>query len=206
MVGRPGALREPFTDYDGFPGAAYHVRAASKQTVVMRCSVAHWSGGIPMHLRTSVLTACFLGVLLVPGGPVIGAERHRLLGKWALDVSKLTVPNPPRSVTIVLAEVAGEKYRMSVDIVDHEGAKSHGEGVFKADGTASRATGSLDVDIVSMTMPSRKILVMGAGIAGHPGNTRVFSLSDDGKHMIETVVGHRSDGTPTTRVDIWSRR
>jgi hypothetical protein len=159
-----------------------------------------------MHRHISFLVAILLGLLCIPGTTAIAADKHLLVGTWAVDVSKLVMPNPPRSVTIVLGEAGGGKYKMSVDIVDHDGKASHGEGVFKPDGTASPASGSLDVDVVSMTMPSKSILVMGAGIAGHPSTTRVFSLSDDGKHMIETVVGHRPDGTPTTRVDIWNRQ
>jgi hypothetical protein len=159
-----------------------------------------------MHRRTLFAVPILLSLLWIPRGPVLAAEKHLLVGTWTVDASKLTTPNPPKSVTIVLADAGGGKYKMSVDIVDHDGKASHGEGIFKPDGTASPATGSVDVDVVSMTMPSSRILVMGAGIAGHPSNTRVFSLSDDGKHMIETVVGHRPDGTPTTRVDIWSRQ
>jgi hypothetical protein len=116
------------------------------------------------------------------------------------------MPNAPKGVTITLSEVGSGKYKMSVDIIDHDGQASHGEGVFKPDGTPSPAIGSLDVDIVSMTMPSRKILVMGAGMAGMPSSTRVFSLSDDGKHMIETVIRHGEKGVPITRVDIWDRK
>ena len=149
------------------------------------------------------LAACFLWTLDVSAStPGISL----LVGKWSVDASKLTMPNPPKSVTITLADVGGGRYKMSVDIVDYQGKASHGEGLFKPDGTASPATGSVDVDVVSMTMPSRRILVMGAGIAGHPSTTRVFSLSDNGKHMIETVIGHQPDGTPTTRVDIWNRQ
>jgi hypothetical protein len=158
-----------------------------------------------MQRHSFFLAPVLLGLLCVIGDPATAAEKHLLLGTWSVDVSKLTTPNPPRSVTIVLAEVGGGKYKMGVDIIDHDGKASHGEGIFKPDGTASHASGSVDVDVVSMTMPSRRILVMGAGIAGHPSNTRVFSLSDDGKHMIETVVGHKTDGTPTTRVDVWNR-
>jgi hypothetical protein len=159
-----------------------------------------------MYRQTVFLVAILLGLLCIPMNTVVAADKHLLVGRWAVDASKLVMPNPPRSVTIVLAEAGGGKYKMSVDIVDHDGKASHGEGVFKPDGTASPASGSLDVDVVSMTMPSKSILVMGAGIAGHPSTTRVFSLSDDGKHMIETVVGHKPDGIPTTRVDIWNRQ
>jgi len=115
------------------------------------------------------------------------------------------MPDPPNSVTIVLAGVGGGKYKMTVDIVDHGGATRHGETTFKPDGTPSPAAGTADYDVVSVTMPNRRILVMGGGFKGHPQNTRVFSLSDDGRHMIETVVAHASDGTPHTRVDFWTR-
>jgi hypothetical protein len=138
--------------------------------------------------------------------PLLAKERFSLLGTWGIEASKLTMPNAPKGVTITFSEVGGGKYKMSVDIVDYQGKASHGEGVFTPDGTVSAATGSLDVDIVSMTMPSKNILVMGAGIAGQPSSTRVFSLSDDGKHMIETVVRHGEKGVPITRVDIWDRR
>jgi hypothetical protein len=47
---------------------------------------------------------------------------------------------------------------------------------------------------------------MGAGLGGHPTSSRVFSLSDDGRHMIETIIRHLPDGTPYTRVNTWSRR
>jgi hypothetical protein len=127
-------------------------------------------------------------------------------GTWDLDVSKSSQPNPPKAVTIVLEEAGDGRYRMSVDILGSEGTKTHAEGTFSSDGTPSRAFGSADVDLVSMTMPSTRVLVMGAAYAGHPANTRVFSLADDRRHMIETIVSHRPDATPTTRINIWNRR
>jgi hypothetical protein len=143
--------------------------------------------------------------LLIATVPAFADQGNLLVGTWTVDVSKLTMPDPPNSVTIVLAEVGGGKYKMTVDIVDHSGATRHGESTFTPDGTASPAVGTADYDVVSMTMPSRRILVMGGGFKGHPANTRIFSLSDDGKHMIETVVGHAPDGLPNTRVDFWTR-
>jgi hypothetical protein len=157
-----------------------------------------------MSRTTSVISGLLL--LLLSTAPSLADQAHLLMGTWTVDLSKLTIPNPPRSVTIVLSVVGNGQYKMSVDIVDNDGGKRHGAGTFKADGTPSPVVGNADYDVVSMTMPSRRILVMGGGFQGHPSNTRVFSLSDDGKHMIETVVGHGPDGTPTTRVDVWNRQ
>ena len=144
-----------------------------------------------------------LGMLTVI--PAFAAKQSLLLGTWTIDLSKLTMPGPPKRVTIVFADAGSGKYKMTVDIIDHDGTTRQAASLFKTDGTPARQLGNADYDVVSMTMPSRRILVMGGGFAGHPGNTRVFSLSDDGKNMIETVVSHGRDRTPHTRVDIWNR-
>ena len=155
-------------------------------------------------LRTASIVSGLV-LLLISMVPAFADPVSLLVGTWTVDVSKLTMPDPPNRVTIVLADIGGGKYKMTVDIVDHSGARRHGESKFTPDGTSSPAVGTADYDIVSMTMPSRRILVMGGGFKGHPANTRVFSLSDGGKQMIETVVSHASDGTPQTRVDVWTR-
>jgi hypothetical protein len=156
-----------------------------------------------MSIRTAypVLVASILFA-----SPSLCAEKHLLLGTWQVDVSKLTMPDPPKGVTIKLSEAGAGQYTMSVDIVSPDGRVSHAEGTFRPDGKPSPAVGSDDVDVVSMTMPSRRILVMGAGMAGNPGNTRIFSLSDDGKKMIETIVGHGPGGVPYARVNTWNRK
>jgi hypothetical protein len=157
-----------------------------------------------MSRTTSIISS--LLILLLSAAPSFADQAHLLMGTWTVDLSKLTIPNPPKSVTIVLSAVGSGQFQMNVHIVDNDGGRRHGTTTFKADGTPSPAAGNADYDVVSMTMPSRRILVMGGGFKGHPGNTRVFSLSDDGKHMIETVVGHGPEGTPTTRVDVWNRQ
>ena len=156
-----------------------------------------------MLRTTSIATAVVTLLILI--APAFADQGHLLRGTWTIDVSKLTMPDPPKSVTVVIGDAASGEYTMTVDIVDHDGSKRHGAATFKPDGTPAPAVGNADYDVVSMTMPSQRIWVMGGGFKGHPANTRVFSLSDDGMHMIETVVGHAPDGTPRTRVDFWTR-
>jgi hypothetical protein len=158
-----------------------------------------------MSRTTSTVSGLVMLLLISLAAPASADQGSLLIGTWHIDVSKLTMPNPPKSVTIVFTDVGDGEYRMNVEIVDFDGGKRHGVTTFKPDGTPSPAVGNADYDVVSMTMPSRRILVMGGEFAGHPANTRVFSLSDDGKHMIETVVSNASDGTPHTRVDLWTR-
>jgi hypothetical protein len=150
-------------------------------------------------------------VFLVPvalaamSAAALPSDKHLLLGTWTVDVRQIQQPNPPRSVTITLAEAGEDRYRMSVTIEAADGSKSTSEGTFKPDGSVSRAEGSADVDVVVMRMPSRRILVMGGGHGGKPSSTRVFSLADDDQHMIETIIRHLPDGTPYMRSHSWRR-
>jgi hypothetical protein len=158
-----------------------------------------------MYQRANSIISGLSLIILIGMPQAFGGEPHLLLGTWAIDVSKMTRPSPPKSVTIGLSEAKGGVFRMTVDIVSPDGTTSHGQGTFKSDGSPSQATGSADLDNASITMPNRRVLVLGAAFRGHPANTRVFSLSDDGRHMIETIVSHGSDGTPHTEVNTWNR-
>lgn len=151
----------------------------------------------------AIVSALFMVPMLLV--PVFAAGESLLVGTWTLDLSKFVMPSPPRSVTISFTDVGGGKYGMTMGIVDHDGTTRHGKSTFKPDGAPCAALGNADYDVVSMTMPSRRILVMGGAFKGHPANTRVFSLPAGSKQMIETVVWHALDGTPHTRVDYWNR-
>jgi len=142
-------------------------------------------------------------MLLVFGTLAYGADKHLLLGTWMVDVSRLKIPDPPRSVIFKLAEAGAGAFHLTVDIVHSDGSKAHGETTFQPDGTAAQGEGSTDVDVVSMTMPNQRTLVMGAGFKGNPSSTRVWSLADDGKHMTETIIRHAADGTPYTITNTW---
>jgi hypothetical protein len=133
-------------------------------------------------------------------------QPHQLAGTWMVDVSRLEQPNPPKSVTMILAEAEAGTFNMSIDIETPDGKVMHAGGPFKPDGTAVRVQGSMDVDVVSMSMPNSRTLVMGGGFGGHPASSRVWTLSDDGKEMIEIAIRHLPDGTPYVRKFYWTRK
>jgi hypothetical protein len=134
------------------------------------------------------------------------AAPTELVGQWAVDVTKLPVPTPPRSVVLTLSDAGNGSLRMTFDTVGPDGAASHAEATFKTDGTPAKVQGSLDVDTVSVTLPNRRSMTMGAGMAGRPSNSRAFTLSDDGKRMTETIMSHGPDGVPRTRSNVWTRQ
>jgi hypothetical protein len=107
---------------------------------------------------------------------------------------------------MTLAEADAGTFKMSIDIETPDGKIMHAESAFKPDGSAVRVQGSMDVDVVSMTMPNSRTLVMGGGFNGHPASSRVWTLADDGKEMVEIAIRHLPDGTPYMRKFYWKRK
>ena len=135
-----------------------------------------------------------------------GADPHLLTGTWVVDVSRIEQPNPPKSVTLTLAEADAGTFSLSIDIEAPDGKIMHAGGVFKPDGSAERVQGSMDVDVVTMAMPNSRTLVMGGGFGGKPSSSRVWTLADDGKGMVEIAIRHLPDGTPYMRKFYWKRK
>lgn len=154
----------------------------------------------------TITRVSLLLMLLTASMPSMSGEKHLLLGTWMVDVSKLTQADPPTSVTMMLADAGGGEYSMTIDIVARDGAKMHAGGKFKPSGPVVSVSGSADVDTVIFSMPSRRVLVMGGAFQGHPSHTRIWALTDDGKQMTETIVGHIDGKTPHIRTNIWNRR
>jgi len=156
-------------------------------------------------IRVSVPVSIWSTLLLV-ALPSLADESHLLLGTWHVDVSKLDQAAPPASVTMVFSEANSGSYTLAFDIVTRDGKKIHAGGsTFKPDGSLIAVKGSNELDVGTMAMPNLRTLVMGAALAGRPSHTRVWSLSDDGTYMTETIVGHIDGTTPHIRTAIWRR-
>lgn len=130
-----------------------------------------------------------------------------LLGRWALDISTLPFPPErlPKSVTTVLEDVGGGKWRMSVDIVGGDGSRSHAEAIAPLDGTPVPMAGSMEADHVSVTTPLPNMMIMALSAEGTPGTTRIFTVAPDGDTETETHVYPGPDGRLTQRTVRWTR-
>ena len=159
-------------------------------------------------LRRRGLSIALFTVVLASSVTASGAEPHKLIGTWMVDLSRVDQPNPPKSVTLTLVAADAGAYKMTVDIEAPDGQVMHAEAesALKPDGTAVRVKGSQDVDVVTFSMPNSRTLVMGGGFQGHPSSSRVWTLADDGKEMIEIAIRHLPDGTPYLRKFYWKRK
>lgn len=130
-----------------------------------------------------------------------------LLGAWAVDVSRLPMPPEarPKSVTITFAEASNDRLATRVEVIDAAGAKLFAEGTSTLDGTAVAVQGNLEADVAAATMPTPNVLVMQLAKGGVPASTRIYSVAEDGKSMIETVAYFTPDGSPGTRANYFSR-
>jgi len=147
-----------------------------------------------------------LTVALVSSSLASAGDAHKLVGTWQVDLARFEQPNKPKSVTLTLKPADAGAYDISVDIELPDGQVMHSAGKFMPDGTAMRVEGSQDVDVAAMSMPNSRTMVMGGGFQGHPSSSRVWTLSDDGKEMIEIGIRHLPDGTPYQRKVYWKRK
>lgn len=129
-----------------------------------------------------------------------------LLGHWTLDVSRLPMPPEarPKSVTLAFSETDGGKWKIQVDIVDASGSLRRAISTCAPDGSATSIVGdNVEADVGAMKTPAPNVLVLGLGKSKMPASTRVYTVSADGKSMIETAVNF--DDVPVMRTHYFTR-
>lgn len=130
-----------------------------------------------------------------------------LFGVWAVDTSRLpVVPQArPKSVTISFSDEGGGRLRAKVEVVDPSGALLQAEGVTPLDGTPTPVQANFESDTSATAMPRPEVLIMQLAKGGKPASTRIYTVSEDGKQMIETVAYFGPDGQPVLRRNHFSR-
>jgi hypothetical protein len=128
-------------------------------------------------------------------------------GKWAVDISRLPIPAEarPRSVTITFAEAADGRLATRVEVVRPDDSVMYSESVAELNGIPVVAKGDLEADTVAVAMPAPGVLIMQLSRAGVPGSTRIYTLSEDRKSMIETAANFADDGRPYMRTNYFTR-
>lgn len=131
-----------------------------------------------------------------------------ILGRWTLDTGSMTIPADarPASVTAEFADAGEDMWNTTYVITAKDGSARRMTSQERLDGQAVPIAGDqTDADSVAMTSPQPGVLVMGLSKSGNLGSVRVYTVSANGREMIEsaTVVG--ADGKPTVRRFRWTR-
>ena len=113
-----------------------------------------------------------------------------LLGTWSLDTSRMPMPpdQRPKSVAFTFGDVGGDKLDLRVDIVYAPGQEVHSTSTVALDGTPAAVENSPEADHVSVKRPTPGVLVMALQKEGVLVSTRIYSVTPDGKGLVETNV------------------
>src|SRR5690242_5658716 len=108
------------------------------------------------------LLAILLLIAAAPNAQAREPSPSPLLGRWAVDVSRLPMPPEarPKRVTITFGQAAAGMWTMSVDIVDAAGARTHSTGSATLDGTPTSVEGSAEADTAAFKLPEPNVLVL----------------------------------------------
>lgn len=134
------------------------------------------------------------------------APTSPLLGRWAVDTSRLPMPPAarPMSVHIRFKDVGKGRWSTEVVIMDAGGTRSQATSTYALDGTPTRVQGSTEADIAAVRQPAPDVLVMALGKGGVPASTRIYAVRPDGT-LVETAVYFGQDGKPIMRTHYFSR-
>ncbi len=130
-----------------------------------------------------------------------------VVGAWAVDTTQLPVPAEarPKSVTITFRAEPGNRLRTSVEVTGPTGSPMEAYGVTPLDGSPTPVKSNFEADVSATTMPRPDLLIMQLAKDGKPASTRIYSVAEDGKSMVETVAYFDTDGRPRLRRNLFSR-
>jgi len=130
-----------------------------------------------------------------------------LVGRWALDVSKLGIPaeTRPKSVTMEFRDEGAGKWMSRVVIVHPSGEEMHAEASLPLDGRPGPISGNYWADVSAVKMPASNVLVMQLADDGKPASTRIYSVGKDRQTMTETKAIFGDDGTPILQTSTFTR-
>lgn len=124
------------------------------------------------------------------------------LGRWELDLMRMpdTYGPPPKRVTYTFKDVGGDQWRTEIDITGRDDKVRHIGIQYRRDGKAVRGEGdTADGDTAAVGMPEPNVLVMSLATGRKLGSVRTYTLSTDGREMIESAANVTNEGEPFVR-------
>ncbi|AIF48806.1 hypothetical protein [Dyella japonica] len=135
------------------------------------------------------------------------ADASPLLGRWAVDTSRLPMPpqQRPRSVLFTFGKADGGKWATQVDIVHANGEVVHSVSTAALDGSPAPIENSPEADSLALKQPAPNVLVMALRKGDVLASTRIYAMAPDGQTLIETAVYPGQDGSPVMKTSYFRR-
>jgi hypothetical protein len=140
--------------------------------------------------------------------PKMSSEPSKILGLWKLDTGSMAVPAEarPASVTAEFIDPGTGGWSTTYVITGKDGSVRRMTSHERLDGQAVPVHGDQsDADNVAMLSPAPGVLVMGLAKDRRPSSTRVYTVTADGRAMVESAVVVGDDGKPAIRTFRWVR-
>lgn len=170
-------------------------RLTSKGPIIMLIAMALAAAGIVFTTQQAAQ----------PQGAQVAAPAPLVVGRWALDTSRLPAEGRPRSVTLEFRVAEDGTWTGRSEVVEADGSRQHAQATAPADGVPVPLTGNMQfADMVSMRQPARNTLVLTFTKGGEQVSTRIYTVEDDGRSMKETIVW-AGDITPRTVTTYFNR-
>jgi len=149
-----------------------------------------------------------LAAAAMHGAPAVaGTPPSPLIGSWAVDTARLTMPPEarPKSVTITYSDAGGGKWKTKVEVVLPDGKVVQATSTYVPDGSVVPVEGNFEADMAATRLPEPGVMVTALARGGIPGSMRTYTVSADGDAMTETVVYFESGGVPAMRTNHFNR-
>jgi hypothetical protein len=157
----------------------------------------------------TLLTSVALGTVLAVSGIVHVAAQAAdpLVGEWELNIAKSTYnPGPaPKSETRTYV-VAGQDINATLKGVDADGKPTSGQWTVNYDGKDRPATGSPDLDALSLKRIDAFTTEFALKRAGKVVSTGTRVISKDGKLMTIATKGTNAKGQAFHNVEVFDKR
>lgn len=165
---------------------------------------------LPIQRNSMMRLAIALVMATVTTPGALAAEptpEVTVFGAWSVDTARLPMPPEarPRSVVITFRAEPGSRLRTRVEVNGPTGLPMEADGITPLDGSPTPVKSNFEADMSATIMPRRDVLIMQLAKDGHPASTRIYSVSEDGRSMIETVAYFDADGRPVLRKNFFAR-
>lgn len=159
--------------------------------------------------HTALVSAAITAAAII-GGPLAArtpaatpaAARSPFLGTWELDLARMpdTYGPPPKRVTYSFADAGAGQWLTRIDIAARDGGGRHVSIRLTRDGKAVPGEGDTVDEYAAAMSPNPNVLVMSLSRAKSLESVRTYTVSADGKEMIESAADVDPSGMPFVRL------